>query len=84
MTDQKLFAYIVCMIKEIVLNKEDLKVIFDVLNIYDPNDIMDVYPAMAEEEFLDDVSKVWSKVLAMIDSNDNDAHSDMLSKKKWE
>ena len=36
------------------MNKEltidDLKIIFDVLNVYDPNDIQDVYPEMGEEE----------------------------------
>ena len=45
------------------LNLDDLKVIFDVLNVYDPNDIQDVYPEMGEREFLDDVRIAWHKVL---------------------
>ena len=72
------------MIKKVELNKEDLKVIFDVLNVYDANDIKHVYPPMGEDSFLKDVSRVWEKILLMIESNDNDCHSDMLSVKKWE
>lgn len=48
------------------LNKHDLKVIFDVLNVYDPNDIQHVYPEMGEKEFLDDVRIAWEKVLAIL------------------
>jgi len=48
------------------LNLDDLKVIFDVLNVYDPNDIQHVYPQMGEREFLDDVRIVWHKVLELI------------------
>ena len=57
------------MIKEIVLNKEDLKVIFDVLNVYDPNDIMHVYPEMGKDEFLGDVKRACEKVLKIIEKN---------------
>ena len=43
------------------MNKEltidDLKIIFDVLNVYDPNDIQDIYPKMGEEEFLDALNR---------------------------
>jgi hypothetical protein len=55
------------MLKE--LTKEDLQVIFDVLNVYDPNDIDNVYPEMGEEEFLDGVFSAWVKVLDMIRPN---------------
>ena len=48
------------------LNSDDLKVIFDVLNVYDPNDIQHVYPEMGEREFLDDVRIAWHKVLAIL------------------
>jgi len=48
------------------LNLDDLKVIFDVLNVYDPNDIQHVYPEMGEKEFLDDVRIALYKVLELI------------------
>ncbi len=57
------------MIEKNELSLSDLKVIFDVLNVYDPNDIMFVYPKMGEDEFLDDVQKVWKKVLKIIEKN---------------
>ena len=53
------------MLKE--LNKEDLQVIFDVLNVYDPNDIEHVYPEMGEKEFLDGVKTAWLKILRVLD-----------------
>ena len=52
------------MIKE--LTKEDLQVIFDVLNVYDPNDIDHVYPEMGDKEFLDGVKTAWEKVLNIL------------------
>ena len=48
------------------LNSNALKVIFDVLNVYDPNDIEHVYPEMGEREFLDEVRISWHKVLAIL------------------
>ena len=50
------------------LTKKDLEVIFDVLNVYDPNDISHVYPEMGTKEFMDDVLIVWEKVLKMLPS----------------
>ena len=50
------------------LDLDDLKVIFDVLNVYDPNDIMHVYPKMGEKEFLDDVRIAWEKVLNLLEN----------------
>jgi len=49
------------------LSREDLEVIFDVLNVYDPNDISHVYPEMGESEFTTQVEKTWKKVLSMLD-----------------
>jgi hypothetical protein len=49
------------------LTKEDLQVIFDVLNVYNPHDIQDVYPEMGEEEFLDGVTTAWRKILSVLD-----------------
>lgn len=51
------------------LNKKDFEVIFDVLNVYDPNDIQDVYPAMGSEEFADGVKDAWKKVLKVVKLN---------------
>ena len=33
------------------LNKKDLEVIFDVLNVFTPSDISHVYPEMGEQKF---------------------------------
>ena len=49
------------------LTKEDLQVIFDVLNVYNPDDISHVYPEMGEKEFLDGVTSVWRKILSVLD-----------------
>lgn len=57
------------MLKE--LTKKDLEVIFDVLNVYDPNDISHVYPEMGEKEFMDDVLIVWDKVLKILKEKEN-------------
>ncbi|SVD14850.1 uncharacterized protein METZ01_LOCUS367704 [marine metagenome] len=51
------------------LNKEDFKVILDVLNVYDPNDIMHVYPAMGDKEFIDGVQEAFKKVLKVVKLN---------------
>ena len=48
------------------LTPEDLKVILDVLNVYDPNDIKHVYSAMGSQEFISEVSETFQKVLAFV------------------
>ena len=53
----------------IELNIKDLEVIFDVLNVFDPNDISHVYPEMGDGEFLKDVNETWKKVLDMLRPN---------------
>ena len=55
----------------IELNIKDLEVIFDVLNVYDPNDIKDVSPEMGTKEFMDDVLIVWDKVLKILKEKEN-------------
>ena len=45
------------------LSAKQMSVIFDVLNVYDPNDIKDVYPEMAEEEFTREVQETWLQFL---------------------
>jgi hypothetical protein len=65
------------------LNKEDLQVIFDVLNVYDPHDISHVYPEMGEKEFLDGVKIAWHKVMSMLDEP-SDEHPDTKVEKNWQ
>tara|TARA_Y100001938_G_scaffold138458_1_gene204012 strand:+ start:687 stop:911 length:225 start_codon:yes stop_codon:yes gene_type:complete len=56
---------------KIKLNQTDLEVIFDVLNVFDPNDISHVYPEMGEEQFMRDVNSTWKKVLDIIRHSDD-------------
>ena len=44
------------------LSDKDWKTILDVLNVYDPNDIMNVYPEMGTPEFVRDVTDAFHKV----------------------
>jgi len=55
----------------ITLDKENLEVILDVLNVYDPEDIEDVYPEMGEQAFLDGVKETFHKVLKMLNGWDD-------------
>ena len=48
------------------LTNEQLKVILDVLNVYDPNDIEHVYSAMGSQEFLSEVTDTFQKVLSLV------------------
>ena len=48
------------------LTPEDLKVILDVLNVYDPNDIQHVYSAMGSQEFIAEVNDAFQKVLSFV------------------
>ena len=48
------------------LTVEDLKVILDVLNVYDPNDIKHVYSAMGSQEFISEVNDTFQKVLSFV------------------
>ena len=40
--------------------------ILDILNVYDPNDIQHVYSAMGSQEFLNEVSDAFQKVLSFV------------------
>jgi hypothetical protein len=44
------------------LTDNNWKTILDVLNVYDPNDIMHVYPEMGDPEFVQDVTLAFHKV----------------------
>lgn len=59
------------------LTTKDFEVIFDVLNVYDHNDISHVYPEMGEEKFMREVQEVWLKVLNIIKSR-GDSNSTRL------
>ena len=48
------------------LTDKDFKTILDVLNVYDPNDIVDHVPAMGTPEFMQDVSEAFKAVLAHV------------------
>jgi len=53
------------------LTDRDIQVIFDVLNVYDPDDISHVYPEMGEEKFMREVQEVWLKVLNIMKGKDH-------------
>jgi hypothetical protein len=48
------------------LTDKDFKTILDVLNVYDPNDIVDHIPAMGSPEFMQDVQSAFKAVLAHV------------------
>jgi CRISPR/Cas system type I-B associated protein Csh2 (Cas7 group RAMP superfamily) len=48
------------------LTDKDFKTILDVLNVYDPNDIVSHVPAMSTPEFMQDVHEAFKAVLAHV------------------
>ena len=48
------------------LTNKELKVILDVINVYDPEEIKTVYPEMASHEFLGEVRETFQKVLHLV------------------
>ena len=52
------------------LTEKELKAVFDVVNVYEPEDISHVYPEMASDEFMQDVNSAWKKLRKML-SDDN-------------
>ena len=52
------------------LTEKELKAVFDVVNVYEPEDISHVYPEMASDEFMQDVNSAWKKLRNML-SDDN-------------
>jgi hypothetical protein len=57
------------MIKAEDLTTKELEAIFDVLNVYEPQDISHVYPEMGTDEFMKDVNTAWKKVLDILKHN---------------
>ena len=65
------------------LTDKDWKTILDVINVYDPNDIAHVYPAMGTPEFMQDVQSAFKAVSAQvkrIEKSKQDKLQDDLSK----
>lgn len=52
------------------LTEQELKAVFDVVNVYEPEDISHVYPEMASDEFMQDVSSAWKKLKEMLDNTE--------------
>ena len=50
------------------LTEQELKAVFDVVNVYEPEDISHVYPAMATDEFMEDIKSAWKKILKSLDN----------------
>jgi len=50
------------------LTEQELKAVFDVVNVFEPEDISHVYPKMATEEFMMDVLSAWKKILKNLDT----------------
>jgi hypothetical protein len=48
------------------LTDQDFKTILDVLNVYDPNDIIEHIPEMASPEFMQEVQSAFKAVLAHV------------------
>lgn len=49
------------------LSNEQLKVILDVINVYDPHEVEKIYPEMATHEFLNEVRETFQKVLHLVE-----------------
>lgn len=50
------------------LTEKELKAVFDVVNVYEPEDISHVYPEMATDEFMEDIESAWKKILKSLDN----------------
>ena len=50
------------------LTEQELKAVFDVVNVFEPEDIAHVYPEMATDEFMMDVLSAWKKILKNLDT----------------
>jgi uncharacterized protein YjgD (DUF1641 family) len=51
------------------LTEQELKAIFDVVNVFEPEDIRHVYPEMATDEFMVNVLTAWKKILNTLDKS---------------
>ena len=56
-------------ILSVSLTEKEMKAVFDIVNVYEPDDISHVYPAMATDEFMSDVNSAWKKILEILKSS---------------
>ena len=52
------------------LTEQELKAVFDVVNVFEPEDISHVYPEMASDEFMEDIKSAWKKILNNLDNTE--------------
>ena len=52
------------------LTEQELKAVFDVVNVYEPEDISHVYPAMATDELMEDIKSAGKKMLNNLDNTE--------------
>ena len=50
------------------LTEQELKAVFDEVNVFEPEDISHVYPEMATDEFMINVLSAWKKILNTLDN----------------
>ena len=50
------------------LTEQELRAVFDVVNVFEPEDISHVYPEMATDEFMINVLKEKKKILNTLDN----------------
>lgn len=46
-----------------ILDLEDFDIMLDIVNVYNPDDIKDIYPEMGDQKFIDGVERVFRKLL---------------------
>lgn len=51
------------------LTEKELSAVFDVINVFEPDDISHVYPEMATDEFMMNVLSAWKKILNTLDNS---------------
>tara|TARA_A200000159_G_scaffold95897_1_gene89007 strand:+ start:460 stop:711 length:252 start_codon:yes stop_codon:yes gene_type:complete len=64
------------------LTERELKAVFDVVNVYEPEDISHVYPEMASDEFMEDVNSAWKKlrkILSLLEVQDCDDNFEIIT-----
>ena len=50
------------------LTEQELRAVFDVVNVFEPEDISHVYPEMATDEYMINVLSAWKKILNTLDN----------------
>ena len=64
------------------LTEQELKAVFDVVNVFEPEDISHVYPEMASDEFMQDVNSAWKKLrkmLSLLEVEDYDDNFEIIT-----